>query len=525
MQTVSSDFTARTDGKVRPLSYNLQMSFEKSYDAGVDFFTIGSSTIGGTDIIKGESSVIQEWDKYVYDDFTSRVLSIEYERIANPPTNALTLATADIVLDNHDDMFTPGNTSSPLYGYLLPKRPIRISLGFKGELIPVFIGLTQKRPEVDESAKTVKFHCLDFLSYMLDQPLDEEAMYVDMRTDEIISELLQGAGVLTSQMDLDYGSVIIPFAYFKKGSKRGDALQEIAEAELGNLSISETGRPTFQNRTNWSDNTSSWTFDKTNSLERGTGSTDDIINVVEVYSQARAVMAKQKLWEQSSAVEIKPGESVDIFTDFKDDYGALPVTTMDDPEYITSADTSKYATNEKSDGSGAALNTYISLDSVDLFSTSAKLTFSNSHPTSSIFITQLELFATPAKVQNDLYIRKADDTSVGVWDGYQEKVYKIENNYIQDETAANSIAQIILSDRANDNDQLELLAKGVPQLQISDVVTWDEPDETADYFVTRISGVLNKSGFRQQLTVSKRTIESYFRIGISTIGGSDKLGP
>ncbi len=500
------------------------MSFEKAYDAGVDFFTVGTSTIGGTDIIKGESNVVQEWDKYTYEDFTSRVLSIEYEREANPPTNALTLATADIVLDNHDDIFTPGNTASPLYGYLLPKRPIRISLGFKGELIPVFIGLTQKRPEVDETNKTVKFHCLDFLSFMLDQPLDEELMYVDMRTDEIISELLQGAGVLTSQMDLDYGSVIIPFAYFKKGSKRGDALAEIAEAELGNISISESGRPTFQNRTNWNDNTTSWTFDKTNILERGTGSTDDIINVVEVYSQARAVMAKQKLWELSSAQEIKAGETIEIFADFKDDYGALPVTTLDDPVYITSADTSKYATNQKSDGSGPALNTYITLDSVSLFSTSAKLTFTNSY-TTSVFITQLELFATPAKVQNDLYIRVADDTSVGVWDGYQEKVYKIENNYIQDETAANSIAQIILSDRASDHDQLSLLAKGVPQLQISDVVTWDETDETADYFVTRISGVLNTSGFRQQLTVSKRTIESYFRIGISTIGGSDKLGP
>lgn len=524
MQTVSSDFTTRTDGKVRPITFSVLMSMTKAYDAAIDFFTIGTSTIGGTDIIKGESNVVQEWDKYAYEDYSDRILSIEYERETEPPTNALTLGTADIVMDNHDDLFTPGNTASPLYGYLLPKRPIRISIGFKGEHIPVFIGLTQKRPEVNEKNKTVKFHCLDFMSYMMDQPLDEELMYVDMRTDEIISELLQGAGVLTSQMDLDYGSVIIPFAYFKKGSKRGDALAEIVEAELGNLSMSETGRPTFQNRTNWNDNTSSWTFDKSNVLERTTGSTSDIINVVEVYSQARAVMAKQKLWEAGSAIEVPAGGSVDVFPDFKDDYGALPVTTLDDPEYIDTATTSKYATNEFEDGSGAALDGNISVTSVDLFSTSAKIVFSNS-ASKSVFITQLELFATPAKVQNDIYVRVADAASVGTWDGYEEKVYEIKNNYIQDATAANTIGQIILGDRASDQDQLSLLVKGVPQLQISDVVSWDEVDEEADYFVTRISGVINSSGFRQQITASKRTIESYFRIGISTIGGSDKLGP
>lgn len=524
MQTVSSRFTALTDGPMRPVTFRVLMAFDKTYDSGIDFFTIGSSTIGGTDILKGTSNVIQEWDKYVYEDYSDRILSIEWEREAEPPTSAFTLATASIIMDNHDDLFTPSNSSSPLYGNLLPKRPIRINAGFGGETIPQFIGLTDNKPEINEKNKTAKFTAMDFLKFMMEQPLDEELMYVDMRTDEIIQELLEGGGMTTAQMDLDTGSVFIPFAYFKKGSKRGEALAEIAEAELGNISMSEAGRATFQNRQNWSDNTSSWTFDKLNTLERKATSASDIINVVEVYSQARAVQAKQKLWEASEPIEIPANSSIDIFPDFKDDYGALPVTTMDDPVYIASATSSLYATNALEDGSSEALNTYVSLTSSDLFSTAAKLTFSNSAPVS-VFLTQLELFATPAKVQNDIYVRVEDAASVGNRDGYEEQVHKIENNYIQDAVAANSIGRIITEDRGQDDDQYDLLVKAVPQLQISDVVTWDEPDNVDDYFVTRISSTINTSGFRQTIRTSKRTINLYFRIGISTIGGSDKIGP
>ena len=524
MQTVSSDFTAKSDGKVRFIDRSVRISFAKTYIPTIDFFTIGSSLIGGSDILKGSGAAVQSWDQFVYEDYSDRVLSIEYERAVNAPLTSLTLGIATVIMDNHDDIFTPGNTDSPLYGYLIPKRPIRISVGFGGELIPVFIGLTEDRPQIDESKKTATFNCMDFLSSIKNKTLDEEVMYINHRTDEIIQHLLESAGLVASQMDLDYGSVIIPFAYFEKGSKLGDGLSEVAEAELGNISMSEAGRIIYQNRTNWNDHTSSWTFDKFKTLERDNTSVSSIINVVEVYSQARAVMAKQKLWESAGTLEIPASGTLEVWVDFHDDYGALPITTMDDPEYITSATTSKYATNASWDGSGATMEANVALDSVDLFSTSAKLVFSNS-ATVSVFLTQLEIYATPAKVQNDIYVRVQDDTSVGDHDAYDEQVYTIKNNFIQDAVAANSIGKIIVSDMSTDGNQQDLLVKGIPQLQISDLITWDETNEVDTFFVTKISATLNDSGFRQRLRVSKRTIESYFRIGVSTIGGSDKIGP
>lgn len=530
MQTVSSDFTARTSKVVRRLRHSVFISFEKDYDASASFFEIEGSSIGGTDILKGNNSVIQEWDKYVYEDYSDRVLSIEYDRGTDPPTNALTLAALDIVLDNTDDIFTPGNTNSALDGFLLPRRPIRVHLGFGTEVIPIFVGITEKRPEIDERAKTARFHCIDFLQSIMNIPLDEELMFQDMRTDEVISEILQTAGLATSQFDLDTGGVIIPFAFFRKGSKVGDALKEIAEAELGNLSMDENGVIVFQNRTNWADNSSSWTFDKENTLERRNAG-GEVINVVEVYSNARQVQAKQKLWESDGVVRfddrtdaIGPGETKTVIIDFKDEYGELPVTSADDPDYIDSATTSLYATNEKRDGTGQTLDGDLSLDSTDLFSTAMKLTFSNSGSLP-IYLTRLEIHATPAKVAQEIYVREQDDTSVGTMEGYEEHVHKIENDYIQDDVAATSIAKIILADRAEDDDQMILIVKGVPQLQIGDVVTYDDENATDDYFVTGINGIFNSSGFRQVLRVSKRVINSYFRIEISSLGGSDELAP
>ena len=532
MQTVSSTLTAKTSQRLRRITTRVLISFEKNYDAAIDFFTIGVSTIGGTDILKGESTPLQEWDKYDYDDFSGRVLSVEVDRETDPPVNQISVARATIVLDNTDDIFTPDNSASPYYGFLLPRRPVRINLGFSDETVPKFIGLTEGPPEIDDSAKTAKFRCIDFLSSILAQPLDEELIFVDYRTDEVVQAILEGAGLSATQFDLDVGSVFIPFTYFKKGMKRSDALKEALEAELGNLSLSETGLVVFRNRQNWATNVNSWNFDQVNTYERKTLATSTVINVVEVLANARQVQAKQSIWAGNSPITfsdgtntIRPGETKYVFADFEDADGSLPVTTVDDPDPITSATTSFYHANTELDGSGFDLSGDVDLISTDLFSTAFKMTFTN-NGTRDAYIIQLELFGTPAKIISRIYKRVVDSASVGTFDGQDEQVYRIENDLIQDETAANTLAQTIIGDRAEDDDQQRLIVKAVPQLQLGDVITYTGIDVAGQYFVTRINDIISASGgYRQVLQTSKRTINTYYRIGLSTIGGSDLIGP
>jgi hypothetical protein len=532
MQTVSADFTTRTAAPLRRISYRALISFRKAFDENVDFFTIGTSTIGGTDILKGLGSVVQEWDKYDYEDYSDRVKSIEVNREVTPPTNPISLATADIVLDNHDDIFTPGNSASPLDGYILSRRPIRINTGFSGETIPKFVGVTVGKPDIDDREKTATFHCIDFLNAIMNISLDDEVIYLNKRTDEIIQAVLEAAGLTASQFDLDEGSVIIPFTWFKKGMKVGQALRDVAEAELGNIRMTEAGVIVFENRQKWNTFTPSYVFNRAdNLLELQSMGVDTIINAVEVYSRARAVGALQSVWEASmptsfsdNTVTIKPGETKTIFADVKDDFGDLPVTTVNDPEPIDTATSSLYEANSEPDGSGTDLTADIDLDSTDLFSTTFKMTFTNNGSTEA-YITQINLFGTPAKVVADIYKRVVSASSVGDRDAFEEHPYKVENDLIQDESAANSIAQIIVSDRGSDDNQQRWMVKAVPQLQIGDAVSREDTDVNEDYFVTRVNDIINPSGYRQILRVSKRTINTYFRIGISTIGGTDAIGP
>src|SRR5437868_6482580 len=115
MQSVSGNFTGASSAPMRKLNRAVKMSFLKTYAAGVNFFTIGVSTIGGGDIIRGSGNVVQEWDKYNYSDFSNRIIDIEYNReSAIDPNVPVVVATADITLDNHDDYFTLNNPNSPI---------------------------------------------------------------------------------------------------------------------------------------------------------------------------------------------------------------------------------------------------------------------------------------------------------------------------------------------------------------------------------------------------------------------------
>jgi hypothetical protein len=92
------------------------------------------------------------------------------------------IGTAYLTLDNSDRRFTPKNDSGPLYGYILPQRPIVIEAspdGFAGTTWGLFRGYVRRvRVEADEHGNRRAFlECEDALAWLyrqrFAQPLQE----------------------------------------------------------------------------------------------------------------------------------------------------------------------------------------------------------------------------------------------------------------------------------------------------------------------------------------------------------------
>jgi hypothetical protein len=512
MQTVTTDFNNRANGYMRRLVNRALMSFPRAYDPSVSFFTIGVSTIGGADIIKGTGDVVAEWDKYQYDDYSYRLKSIEVTR-QEEMVNSTTLAQADFVFENHDNYFTP-NRGSAIQDYILPYRPVKLFGGFGDEAIPQFTGLTEKMPTIDEKSKTASFHAIDFMYSLFNRPLDQAVMYQDKRTDEILAELLVEFGISPTQYNFDVGFNIVKFAFFDKGSKFGDAVKELMEAEMGRFYMDEQGIIRFKNRQNYS-TSPSWFFNESNIVDIQTSKQDDIINAVTVRANVREVQAKQKYWELQSAVIIPANGTLQVWADFND-----PVTSVDAPEYITAADTSLYTTNTSEDGSGLQVNANISVVGTR-FAKSYLMEFENTNAFP-VYLTSIELFATPALVVKEIYVRYQDDASV---EKYDERVLDIQNDYINNEGDAASKAQIIIDDYSGYASTFEITVKGNPALQTSDVVNVSVWGTAANFVITKIVNRWELGKFTQRLTVRKKVFRTFFTIGVSTIGGSDVIAP
>lgn len=528
MQQVSSLFNAKTSASVRRLSVAALIAFTKTQSAAVRYFTVGVSAVGVQDPIgpPSSSTAITEWDKYQYIDYSNRILSIEATH-EQDILGSLIMGIADVELQNTDDIFTPG--VDPTIGAYIqtPRRPLRLAAGFDGQTVPIFVGLTEKTPSLSETKKTAKFHAIDFIKSLSEISLTQAVMWENKRIDQVISDLLINHAALSpTQFVLDPGMRVVPFVYFKKDTKLGDAIRKLCEGELATFFEDEAGVLRLWNRQHLDKApyiTPVWTFNRDNCDEITYPDSKNVINYVEIMGNIRAVQANQKLWELSSATKVPANSTLEVFADFKDDYGDLPITTADTPVYVTSASTSYYATNTSYDGSGAPYNSYLSVTAFSKFATGCKITFTNTHPTMELYITQLEIFARPAKVINEVYTTRQNTASVAQ---YEEQPYKIENDYIQNEAFARTIADIILGDYAQPSQVREIsITRGVPQIQCGDLVTFNDGKTTDTYTVTKKTTNVDKKGLTQTMTLVQRTITSYFTVGVSAVGYSDVIAP
>lgn len=284
-----------------------------------------------------------------------------------------------------------------------------------------------------------------------------------------------------------------------------EAAKKLMEAELGNLYMNETGKIIFRSRLKTSpDPTEQFTED--NIIDYKLSDDSNIYNVVEISANVRVVQTEQTVYTLSSALPVIASGNTEIFFNFDD-----PVTDVTSITLVA---------NTEEDGSGVNIGSDISVDSTELFNTSIKVVFDNAN-TSSGYITALTILGTPAKIARTVYLRMVDQDSV---DQYEEQILKIENDFIQSDSAAESVAVSALEYYKDYGNTIEMTVKGDFARQLGDIVHVNVDEIEDNFVINKIVNILRDGSYTQRITAKISNIPPTFYLDQSILDGPDTLG-
>jgi hypothetical protein len=517
MQDVTAAFkSAAETGQSRQVRARVKIAWERNKDETLDFAVIGTSTIDGNDIIQGELTDITEPDLFQYTDETESLLSLAVDRRILEPLGGMAYTLGDLMLENTDARFTP-QSDATIGDYILPNRPVKLFAGFRfggvEKTIPLMYGVSEQ-PKEDKNKRNCTSALFDYISYINDYKL-ESSMYTDQRSDQIIADILDTIGFTSDQYEMDTGLNTIDFAWFGKGTKAGDAIREICEAEEGFFYQDELGMLRFENRRHYLESphaTSQHTFDKEDISSYEVLPPTKIINRCIVSGQPRSEEAETEIWRSGQVVELAPKESKEIWASFEDPVTDISAIT-EDTDYIANSAEDNTGTDQTDDVSAT----------VQEFAKSAKITLTNAL-NSTTYVTLLRLRGTPAVITSEIEEIYEDSDSQDIY-GIQQ--YEVENDYIDTSSFAYYLARAMVRKYATPARQIKIEVPAQPHLQLRDKVTVEDLDlETTDtYRIMRIQLEVKENGmFRQILHLREITdfeADSPAVVGTSTIDGDD----
>lgn len=496
-ESIWTAFDSITTANVRMPAWRVMVAWTRVSDVS-NYAMVGTSTVGGTDIVGGEQSAdINNADTFLYFDETAKAIRIEYERTLIEPLGGTSIAMADLLLDNTDGRFSP-DVSATIGTALRPNRPIKLFIGFQVQgqekLIPIIEGLTLAHPQEDKMRRTVKLQAYDYLRWLNEKP-QETTIYTNQRSDEIIEDILSRAGVGSSNYSLDQGLNTVGFAWFEKGQTAGDRIRALCEAEEAIFFQDEEGILHFQNRDKYSEspyNSVVWTINPDDIIDWMQDSTPAIINRMIVKAKPRTVKGEQEIWRDGVEEEIEAGQSLEIWAKFEN-----PVSSITNP-----ADNTDMTAFTATGGGGADITSDIDI-TVTSFTKDAKLVITNNNA-SKAYINFLRLRGTPATI--DYAIEKVFQDSNSISD-YNENQKTLENDFIDSETFAENIAQDVVRRHRDPKERIRLTVRGIPQLQLRDQIRVKDPDTDTykNYRLMKIQGVLEGGGFTQKLYLRRIT--------------------
>jgi hypothetical protein len=344
----------------------------------------------------------------VGENVTARVrggLSVAYGRDQSTALAPTVSGTGSFTLDNSSRDYSPRNTASPLYGYLKPARPVRITRTVAATDYVLFYGHTDDQPinpQNESGAKWVPLSLVDSLADFGGQTISTP-LYAGIRTGQAIGYILDACGQDPALRDLDAGATVIPWFWCDQKDAR-TALEEIIRSEgpPAMLTIGAGGAIVFRDRHHRlirsASTTSQSTWRASGTLEpvmqRSSGfyneAWSNIINTGSASVDVRTPQELQAVWAADTTITLSNNESRLITASTTDPFfnAVPPVAGVD---YVLTSGTVTTALTKTSGGSTTIIITAVGGSAV---------------------VTGLQLRAQPVTVAYTVQVSASDDDSI-----------------------------------------------------------------------------------------------------------------
>lgn len=475
MQSIVTPLQAVVTAPVRQIRIGLLASWLKRANMSTAYAIVGSSVVGGSDLVQGQSSVITSADLFDYMDESTYVMAFDYDRRLDEPKGGVSFAIGDITLDNITRRFTP-DYNATIGTAIEPRRPIKASIGMKAgsyRSVQVIVGLTSDRPKENRTNRSVEVPMYDYITFIENSTL-ASSIYVEERVDLIIEDILITLGFGSSQYVLDVAKNTIAFAWFDKTKSAGRRIRDLCESEGGHFYQDENGILRFENRdhyTTYPHQIVQHNIDPNDIISDEDDSSTRIINRAIVIAKPRKVDAAASVIWTSSEIPLllAAGETKTLWPAFYDSEAGnavLPIYNISTP-----VENTDYEANSASDGSGSDKSSQVSIV-VTNFVESAKLEITN-NDVSPIYVTILQLRGKAARITQAIQKITEDADSINK---YEAQEYVFQNDFIQDATTAQSLADDLVARYKNPTGRRKIRIPGIPHLQLKDLVSAMNPN-------------------------------------------------
>jgi len=467
--------------------------------------------------------VKMQWDGITWTDETDYFISAQGNEQMSDESGEGVAATLDIEVDNTTGRFTPGNTLSPIYAYLKPRVPIRISIIMGGYTYRLFTGYIKN---IHPNTKTgvCSFECYDN-QVIVSNKRANGIVYEDKRSEELLVILYKLALGMkdTDYLDpslysFDTGVHVVNFGYFEDRNV-WPIMGEIASAERGRVFFDRDGILKFWNRERLHNRSyvialtqDDWVTELDYSVAE-----HQVKNAVTVQAKPRANAGVQVIWNNGNVAYLDPYSDTLVMVPGNGSQNAW--LDLEDPctLFITPIANTDYTANSLQDGTGTDLTDNISVTNFTNYGNAVFLTVVNNGATDA-YLTKFQIRGNPARILNYISVTATDDPSIA---NYGRQDLEIQNDFVQDEYAATAIAYEELWRRQDAINLFKIGIIGIPYIVCGDTLSVEYlPGVFKNYMIDTIDWTLDDGGFMQKLTM----VNPYLFPSIARVDAKARIG-